>query len=69
MTYTLVIPEEQLSDLVFIRAVCKESIRSLCLTAIEERNKEVIAGIKLVHGEEYINKLKEKLDKAFKGSQ
>lgn len=65
MTYALVVPEEQLANLVLIRKITKESIRSLIITAIEERNKKIIEGITLVHGAGFVSKLSKELTDSY----
>jgi len=65
MSYSFVVPEELLADLVLIRAITKESIRSLIIEAIHERSQEVIAGMKTVHSSEYINNVAVVLNEAY----
>lgn len=66
MTYAFVVPEENMADLVLIRSITKESIRSLIRTSIHDKCQAIIAGMVMMHGKEFISNLYLEQGKAFK---
>ena len=65
MSYSFVVPPELLADLCLIRKITKESIASLIRTAIHERSKKVVEGMKIIHSADYIDKLAVEMNKPF----